>query len=136
MPSSLGTEAHEAITSPLGEKGTVGGRKLGNVCRLQAVHGVALVSREQGMEAVVENSGGVVGHDSYVGNLSDFEDNLPVVGTADIVFRMEAQKRADSLDGLEFASKPDGKFSCRFESAMGSEFVCLHVCDDVAFVMS
>ena len=46
---------------------------------------------------------------------------------------METQKIANFLDGLESAGKTDGAFFSVFQTTVGSEFVCLHVCDDVAF---
>ena len=46
---------------------------------------------------------------------------------------METQKIANFLDGLEFAGTTDGTFISVFETTIGNEFVCLHVCDDVAF---
>ena len=49
---------------------------------------------------------------------------------------METQKIANFLDGLESADKIDRTFFSVFETATGSEFVCLHVCDDVAFATS
>ena len=49
---------------------------------------------------------------------------------------METQKIANFLDGLESAGKTDGTFFSVFETTIGSEFVCLHVCDDVAFATS
>ena len=49
---------------------------------------------------------------------------------------METQKIANFLDGLEFAGTTDGTFISVFETTIGSEFVCLHVCDDVAFAMT
>ena len=41
---------------------------------MQALHGVALVAREMGMEAAFEDSVFLVAHDSYVGTLSDLDD--------------------------------------------------------------
>ena len=46
---------------------------------------------------------------------------------------MEWQKISNFLDGLESAGKTDGTFISVFETTIGNEFVCLHVCDDVAF---
>ena len=46
---------------------------------------------------------------------------------------MEMQKIANFLDGLESAGKTDGTFLSVFETTIGSGFVCLHVCDHVAF---
>ena len=43
------------------------------------------------------------------------------------------QKVANLLDGLESAGKSGGTFLSVFENTIGSEFVCLHVCGDVAF---
>ena len=61
VPSTRGTETGEAIPPPvLGEReakwtpedGIVEGRTRGDVRRLQALHGAALVAREMGMEAL------------------------------------------------------------------------------------
>ena len=49
---------------------------------------------------------------------------------------METQKIANFVDGLESAGKTDGAFFSVFETTMGSEIVCLHVYDDVAFATS
>ena len=46
---------------------------------------------------------------------------------------METQKIANFFDGLESARKTDRTFISVFKTTIGSEFVCLHVCDDVAF---
>ena len=46
------------------------------------------------------------------------------------------QKIANFLNGLDSACKTDGTFFSVFETTIGSEFVCLHVCDDVAFATS
>ena len=150
MPSTRGTETGEAIPPPvLGGReaarlkwtaesptGTVKGRTRGDVHRLQALHGAALVVREMGMEAVFEFSVFLVAHYSYVGTLSSLEDKFLIEGAADIAFQMETQKIANFLDGLESAGKTDGAFLSVFETTIGSEFVCLHVCDDVAFETS
>ena len=150
VPPTRGTETGEAIPPPVlggreaarlkwtaeGPTGTVEGRTRGDVRRLQALHGAALVVREIGMEAVFEDSVFLVAHDSYEGTLSDLEDKFLIEGAADIAFQMETQKIANFLDGLESAGKTDGAFFSVFQATIGSEFVCLHVCDDVAFTMS
>ena len=70
VPSTRGTETGEAIPPPVlggreavrlkwtakGPTGTVEGRTRGDVRRLQALHGAALVAREMGMEAAFEDS--------------------------------------------------------------------------------
>ena len=43
---------------------------------------------------------------------------------------------ADSFDTLESTGETDGTLISQFETAVGSEFVCVHVCDDVGFAMS
>ena len=150
VPSTREMETGEAIPPPVlggreaarlkwiseGPTGTVEGRTRGDVCRLQALHGAALVAREMGMEAAFEDSVFLVAHDSCVGTLSDLEDTFLIKGAADIAFQMETQKIANFLDGLESAGKTDGTFFSVFETTIGSEFVCLHVCDDVAFATS
>ena len=73
---------------------------------------------------------------SYVGILSDLEYKFLIEGAADIAFQMETQKIANFLDGLESAGKTDGTFFSVFETTTGSEFVCLHVSEDVAFATS
>ena len=88
------------------------------------------------MEAAFEDSVFLVAHDSYVGTLSDLEHKFLIEGAADIAFQMETQKIANFFDGLEPAGKTDGMFFSVFETTIGSEFVCLHVCDDVAFETS
>ena len=55
---------------------TVEGRTRGDVCRLQALHGAALIAREMGMEAAFEDSVFLAAHDSYVDTLSDLEDKF------------------------------------------------------------
>ena len=150
VPSTREMETGEAIPPPVlggreaarlkrtakGPTGTVEGRTRGDVRRLQALHGAALVAREMGMEAAFEDSVFLVAHDSYVGTLSDLEDKFPIEGAADIAFQMETQKMANFLDGLESAGKTDGTFLSVFETTIGSGFVCLRVCDDVAFATS
>ena len=49
---------------------------------------------------------------------------------------METQKMADFLDILESTGETDGTFISQFETAVGSDFVCVHVCDDVIFAIS
>ena len=88
------------------------------------------------MEAAFEDSGFLVAHDCYVGTLSDLEDKFLTEGAADIAFQMETQKMADFLNGLESAGKTDGTLLSVFETTIGGEFVCLHVCEDVAFATS
>ena len=70
VPSTRGTETGEAIPAPVlggreaarlnwtaeGPTGTLEGRTRGDVHRLQALHGAALVAREMGMEAAFEDS--------------------------------------------------------------------------------
>ena len=150
VPSTRGTEIGEAIPPPVlggreaarlkwtagGPTETVEGRTRGDVRRLQALHGAALVAREMGMEAAFEDSVFLVAHDSYVGTLSDLEDKFLIEGAADIAFQMETQKIANFLDGLESAGKTDGTFFSVFETTIGREFVRLHVCDDEAFATS
>ena len=84
--STGGTETGEAVRPPVfggreaarvkwtaeGPTGTVEGRTRGDVRRLQAFHGAALVVREMGMKAAFEDSVFLVAHDSYVGTLSGF----------------------------------------------------------------
>ena len=147
VPSTRRTETGEAIPPPVlrereaarlkwtieGPTRTVEGRTRGYVHRLQALHGAALVARGIGMEAAFEDSVFVVAHDSYVDTLSDLEDKFLIEGAADIAFQMETQKMANFLNGFESADKTDGTFFSVFETAIGSEFVCLYVCDDVVF---
>ena len=73
---------------------------------------------------------------AYVGTLSDLEDKFLIEGAADIAFQMEKKKIANFLDGLESAGKTYGTFFSVFETTISSEFVSLHVCDDVAFAAS
>ena len=40
------------------------------------------------------------------------------------------------LDTLESTGETDGMLISQFEAAIGSEFNCVHVCDDVAFAMN
>ena len=107
-----------------------------SIRRLQALHGAALVAREMGMEAAFKDSVFLMAHDSHVGTWSDLEDKFLIEGAADIAFQMKTQKIANFLDGLESAGKTDGTFFSVFETTIGSEFVCLHVCDGVAFATS
>ena len=150
VPSTRGTETGEAIPPPVlgrreaarlkwtveGPTGTVEGRTRGDVHSLQALRSAALVARETGMEAAGEDSVFLAAHDSYVGTLSDLEDKFLIEGAADIALQMETQKIANFLDGLESTSKTNGTFFSVFETTIDSEFVCLHVCDDVAFATS
>ena len=131
-----GRDAARLKWTAKGPTGTVEGRTRGDVRRLQALHGAALVAREMGMEAAFEDSVFLVAHDSYVSTLSDLEDTFLIEGAADIAFQMETQKMANFLDGLKSAGKTDGAFLSVFETTIDSEFVCLHVCDDVAFATS
>ena len=103
---------------------------------MQALHGAAVVAREMGKEAAFEDSVFLVAHDSYVGTLLDLEDKFLIEGAADIASQMETQKITNFLNGLESAGKTDGTCFSVFETTIGSEFVCLHVCDDVAFATS
>ena len=66
-----GREAARLKWKAKGPTGTVEGRTRGDVRRLQALHGAALVAREVGMEAAFEGSVFFVVHDSYVGTLAD-----------------------------------------------------------------
>ena len=69
--------------------GTVEGRTRGDVCRLQALHGAALVAREMGMEASFEDSVFLAAHDSYVlGTLSDLKGKFLIERAADIAFQI------------------------------------------------
>ena len=134
VPSTRGTETGGAIPPPVlggrkaarlkwtaeGPTGTVEGRTRGDVRRLQALHGAALVAREMGMEVAFEDSVSLAAHDSYVGTLSDLEGNFLIEGAADIAFQMETQKVANFLDGLEPAGKTDGTFCSVFETTIGS----------------
>ena len=150
VPSTRGTDTGEAIPPPVlggreavrlkwtaeGPTGIVEGRTRGDVHRLQALHGAALVAREVGVEAAFEDSVFLVACDFYVGTLSDLKVRFLIEGAADIAFQIETQKIANFLDGLESAGKTDGTFFGVFETTIGSKFVCLHVCDDVAFATS
>ena len=92
MPSTKGTETGEAIPPPTsggrealrlkwiaeGPTGTVEGPTRGDVHRLQALHGAALVSGEMGMDAAFEDSVFLAAHDSYVYTLSDLEDKFTI----------------------------------------------------------
>jgi len=40
------------------------------------------------------------------------------------------------LDTLESTGETDGMLISQFEAEIGSEFNCVHVCDDVAFAMN
>ena len=88
------------------------------------------------MEAASEDPVFLAAHDSYVDTLSDLGDDILIKGGADIAVRMETQRMADFLETLESPGETDGTFISQFETAVGSEFVCGHVCDDVAFAMS
>ena len=65
--------------------------------------------------------------------MSDLEDKRLIEGAADITFLVETPKIANFVDGLESAGKTDGTFFSVFEATIGSTFVCLHLCGDVAF---
>ena len=94
MPSTRETETGEAIPPPVlggreasrlkwtaeGPTGTVEGPTRGDVRRLQALHGAAVVARKMEMEAAFEDSVFLVAHDSYVGTLSDLEDKFLIKG--------------------------------------------------------
>ena len=110
--------------------------RVGMSAVLQAFHGGALVVLEMGMEVAFEDSVFLMAHYSYVGTLSGLEDKFLIERAADIAFQMETQKIANFLDGLESAGKTDGAFLSVFETTIGSEFVYLHVCDDVAYATS
>ena len=69
------------------------------------------------MKAAFEDSVFLVSHDSYVGTLSELEGNRLIKGAADIAFRIRT-------------------FFSVFETKIGSEFVCLRVCDDVTCATS
>ena len=116
-----------------GPTGTVEDRTREGVRRLQAFHGAALVAREMGIEAAFQDYVFLAAHDFYVGTFSDLEGMFLIEGAADIAFQMETQIIANFLDSLDSAGKTDGTFFGVFETTIGSEFVCLHVCDDVAF---
>ena len=99
VPSTRGTGIGEAIIPPMlgsprfkwtaeGPTGTVEGRQRGDVRRLQALHGAALVAWEMGIEAAFEDSVFLPTHDSYVGTLSDLEGKFLIERAADIVFQM------------------------------------------------
>ena len=138
------TETGEAIPLPvLGEReaarlewtsegptGTVEGPTREDVRFLQALYGATLVAGEMGMEAAFEEVVFFTAHDLYVVSLSNLEGKLLIAGAADIAFRMETH------GSLESAGKTDGAFFSRFETIIGREFVCLHVCDDAAFATS
>ena len=119
-----------------GSTGTVEGRTRGDVRRLQAHQVAALVARERGMESAFGDSVFLAAHDSYVGTLSDLKGKFLIEGAPNIAFQMGTQKIANFLDGLEPAGKTDGTFFSVFETTIGNEFVCLHVCDDMAFATS
>ena len=94
-------EIDEAIPPPvLGEReavrlkwttedptGSVEGRTHGDVSRFQALHGVALVARETGMEAAFEDSVFLAARDSYVGTLSDLRGKFLIQRAAEIAIR-------------------------------------------------
>ena len=132
-PHVLGErEAARLKWTAKGPTETVEGRTRGDVRRLQALYGAALVTREMGMDAAFKGSVFLVAHDSHVGTLSDLEHKFLIEGAADIAFQMETQKMANFLDGLQSAGKTDGTFLSVFETTIYSESACLHVCDDVA----
>ena len=130
VPSTRGTETGEATPPPVldgrgaarlkwtakGPTGNVEGRTRGDVHRLQALHGAALVALEMEMKAAFDNSVFLAAHDSYVGTLSGLKGKFLIEGAADIAFQMKTQKTADFLDGLEFAGKTDGTFFSVFET--------------------
>ena len=88
------------------------------------------------MEAAFEDSVFLAAHDLYVSTLSDLEGKFLIEGATGIGFRIETQKIANFLDGLEYAGKTDGRCFSVFDTLIGSELMCLHVCDEVAFATS
>ena len=102
MSSTRGTETGEAIPPPVlggreaarlkwtaeGPTGTMEGRTRGDVRRLQALHGAALVAGEMGMEAAFEDYVLFAAHDSYVGTLSDLNGKFLIERAADIAFQI------------------------------------------------
>ena len=102
VSSTRGTETDEAIPPPVlgtreaarlrwtaeGSTGTVEGRTRGDVRRLQAIHGAALVAREMGMEVAFEDSVFLAARDSYVGTLSDLKGKFLVKRAVDIAFQI------------------------------------------------
>ena len=142
VPFTRGTESGEAIPSPASgvreaarlkrtsedSNKTVEGRMRSDICRLQALHGAAILARKIGMEAACDDSAFLAAHDSYAGSLSDFEGKFLVEGAADIAFRIESQNRANFLADLESAGKPDGTSFSGFVAIIGKELcVCMHV---------
>ena len=80
------------------------------------------------MEAAFEYPVLLAAHDSYVGTLSDLGDDILIKGDADIAFRMETQKMAYFRYTLKSVGETDRTFISQFETAVGSEFVCVCVC--------
>ena len=66
------------------------GRTRGDVRRLQALHGAALVDREMRIEAALEGSVFLAAYDSCVGStLLKLEGNFLIKRAAYILFQME-----------------------------------------------
>ena len=72
-----------------GPTGIVEYQTRGDVGRLQALRGAALVAREMGVDAAIEDSVFLAAHDSYVGNVSDLKNKFPMERVSDITFQME-----------------------------------------------
>ena len=95
-----GREAARLKWTSKGPTEAVERRTRGDVRRLLALHGAALVAREMGIEAAFEDFVFLVARDSYGGTLSDLQDKFLIEGDADIAFQMETQKMTNFLDGL------------------------------------
>lgn len=68
-------------------------------------------------------------------------DGILVEGGADIAFRMEPHKRANFLENSESTGDTDGIYIYIYifvslKAALENEFMCMYVCDDVAFGMN
>ena len=88
------------------------------------------------MEATLEHLIFLAAHDTYMGTLLDLGYDVILEGGVDMAFRVERQKMANFLETLESTGETDGTYTSQFEAAMGSEFMCAHVCHGVAFAMS
>lgn len=69
-------------------------------------------------------------HVTYLSTLWDFEDIFFSEGGADIAFQTKTQKMSDFLEGdetLKSSSETDDTYISQFETAVGSQFVCVHV---------